>query len=91
MTYKLWIDGVLTSELPAAPPITKENIPVVCQSDTLVYRGEVTIRYTFQVFIEGIMSQIVADHNKMSLCTYVEVDGKVIKQWDGMTLEEFAC
>ena len=28
--YLLWINEVLVSQLPAAPPIKKDNIPVVC-------------------------------------------------------------
>ena len=28
--YLLWINEVLVSDLPAAPPIKKDNIPVVC-------------------------------------------------------------
>ena len=55
----------------------KENIPIVCQSENFVHRGEVTIRVTFNVFIEGLLSQIVADHNRRSLCTLLEVDGKI--------------
>ena len=35
--YLLWINGVLVTDLPAAPPIKKEDIPPVCQSDNLVF------------------------------------------------------
>lgn len=42
------------------------------------------------MFFKGILSQIVVDHNRRSLCTIIEVDGKVEKQWDGLTLEQFA-
>ena len=28
--YLLWIDGVLVTDLPSAPPIKKDNIPPVC-------------------------------------------------------------
>ena len=52
--YLLWINEVLTTDLPVAPPIKKENIPVVCQSDNLVFLGDVTKRVTFQLFIEGL-------------------------------------
>ena len=52
--------------------------------------GEVTTRITYQVFIEGVMSIIIAEHNRRSLCTTLEVEDKVIKQWDGVTLEKFA-
>ena len=45
--YLLWINEVLVSDLPAALPIKKENIPVVCQSDNLVFLGDVTKRVTF--------------------------------------------
>ena len=53
--YLLWINEVLVTDLPAAPPIKKENIPVVCQSDNLVFLGDVTKRVTFQLFIEGLL------------------------------------
>ena len=32
----------------------------------------------------------MVDHNRRSVCTIVEVDGKIERQWDGMTLEEFS-
>ena len=47
-------------------------------------------RVTFQLFIEGLLHQFVADHNARSLCTYLEVDGKISKQWDGVTLEQLS-
>ena len=74
------------TELPSAPLVAKENIPIVCQSENFVYNGEVTTRTTYNVFVKGILSQIVAEHNRRSLCTSVEADGKIIKQWDNMTL-----
>ena len=58
----------------------------MCQSENFVVNGEVMIRITYNVFIKGILSQIVAEHNRRSVCTLIEVDGKVIKQWDGLTL-----
>ena len=85
--YWFYINDTLVSELPKAPLITKSNIPVVCQSDNLVFLGDVTKRVTFQLFIEGLLHQFVAEHNARSLCTFLEVDGKVNKQWDGVTLE----
>ena len=63
---------------------------MVCQSENFEYKGEVTTRTTFNVFVKGILSQIVADHNRRSLCTFIEVDGKIDKQWDGLTLEQLA-
>ena len=81
---------MVVRDLPPAPPVKKEDIPVVCQSENLVFIGEVTTRITYQVFIEGEMSIIIADHNRRSLCTTLEVEDKVIKQWDGVTLEKFA-
>ena len=45
--YLFWVDGTLATDLPEAPPIQKENIPTVCQSDNLVINGEVTKRTTF--------------------------------------------
>ena len=45
--YSLWINDVLVSDLPAAPLIKKDNIPIVCQSDNLVFLGDVTKRVTF--------------------------------------------
>ena len=85
--YLLWINDTIVSQLPIAPLIEKENIPVVCQSDNLVFLGEVTKRVTFQLFINGLIHQFVADHNARSLCTFLEVDGKIEKQWDGLSLE----
>lgn len=67
--YLLWINDIQASTLPKAPPLKKENIPIVCQSDNLVLLGDVTKRTTFQIFIEGLMEQIEADHNARSLCT----------------------
>ena len=32
----------------------------------------------------------MAEHNCRSLCTSLEVDGKVIKQWDGVRLDKLA-
>ena len=52
----------------------------------MVFLGDVIKRVTFQLFIEGLLHQFIADHNARSLCTYLEVDGKVNKQWDGLTL-----
>ena len=84
--YLLWIDETLVSDLPPAPAIAKENITVVCQSENFVYMSEVIIRITYNVFVKGELSQIVAEHNRRSLCTILEVDGKIVKQWDGVTL-----
>ena len=88
--YLLWIDGKLVNDLPIAPPIPKDSIPVVCQSDILLVKNNVTTRVTYQVFIEGIMSTIIADHNARGLTSTLEVDGKIYKQWDGIKIEEFA-
>ena len=88
--YMLWINDTLSTRLPDAPLIEKENIPDVCQSDNLVFLGEVTKRVTFQLFINGLLHQFVADHNCRSQCTYLEVDGKINKQWDGVSLEQLA-
>ena len=80
----------MATELPKAPLIEKENIPILCQSENFVFNSEVTSRITYNVFIKGLLSQILAEHNRRSLCTKIEVDGKIVKQWDGMTLEQFA-
>ena len=88
--YLLWINDVLASELPKAPPIEKDHIPTVCQSENLVLMGDTIKRVTFQIFVHGLMHQIVADHNCRSLCTSLEVDDKIIKQWDGLRLDEIA-
>ena len=89
--YLLWINEVLVTDLPAAPPIKKENIPVVCQSDNFVFLGDVTKRVTFQLFIEGLLHQFIAEHNCRSLTTFLEVDDKIMKQWNGVTLEQLAA
>ena len=34
---------------------------------------------------------MIAEHNCRSLCTFLEVDGKIIKQWDGVSLEKIAA
>ena len=70
--------------------MAKENIPAVCQSENLIFLGDVTKRVTFQLFIHGLFHQFVAEHNARSLCTFLEVDGKISKQWDGLTLEQIA-
>ena len=36
------------------------------------------------------MEQIVAEHNARSLNTQYLVNDKIIKQWDGLTLEQIA-
>ena len=88
--YLLSINEVLVSELPPAPPIKKDNIPLVCQSDNHVFLGDVTKRVTFQLFIEGLLHQFIAEHNCRSLTTFLEVDDKIMKQWDGVTLEKLS-
>ena len=88
--YLLWIDQTLVTELTRAPAIEKEDIPDVCQSENFVFNGEVTVRTTFNVFVKGILSQIVADHNRRSLCTILEVDGKLVEQWNGVTLDKLS-
>ena len=45
--YILWINEVAVCDLPAAPPIKKDNIPPVCQSDNLVFFGDFIKRVTF--------------------------------------------
>ena len=88
--YNLTINTIPTSALPQAPPLKKENIPVVCQSDNLTFISDILTRVTFQVFIESILNQIVASHNARSLLTTLEVDEKIIKQWDGLSLKQIA-
>ena len=53
--YLLWINDILVTALLEAPPIQKDNIPPVCQSDNLVFLGDVTKRVTFQLFIDGLL------------------------------------
>ena len=67
--YLFWINGTLVTELQKAPLIQKENIPVVCQSENMVLLGDVIKRVTFQLFIEGLLHQFIAEHNARSLCT----------------------
>ena len=74
-----WVNDTLATDLQKAPPLKKDNIPVVCSSDNLVLLGDVIKRVTFQLFIEGLLHQFSAEHNARSLCTLLEVDGKVIK------------
>ena len=45
--YLLWINEVLASALPKAPPIQKDDIPAVCQSDNLVILNDIIKRVTF--------------------------------------------
>lgn len=89
-SYRLWIDDIFPEDLPDAPPVKKEDIPTVCQSENFEYFGEVTTRITFNVFLEGILCPIVAEHNRRSLYTFLEVDGKVEKYWEGITLDKLA-
>ena len=49
-----------------------------------------TKRVTFQLFIKGLLHQFIADHNSRSLTTFLEVDDKIEKQWDGVSLEQLA-
>ena len=88
--YLFWVNDILVTGLPKAPPIQKDNIPPVCQSDNLVFLGDVIKRTTFQIFIDGLLEQFVADHNARSRSTQYLVNDKIIKQWDGLTLEEIA-
>ena len=48
--YTLEINDVPVSELPEAPPITKENVPEVCRSDYTEFPGESRIRKTWNLF-----------------------------------------
>ena len=45
--FLFWINAVLASDLQKAPPIKKENIPVVCQSENMILLGDVIKRVTF--------------------------------------------
>ena len=63
----------------------------MCQSDNLVILNDIIKRVTFQLFILGLLHQMIAEHNCSSLCTSLEVDGKVIKQWDGVSLDKIAA
>ena len=56
----------------------------------MVILSDIIKRVTFQLFIFGILHQIFAEHNCRSLCTSLEVDGKIIKQWNGVSLEKIA-
>ena len=56
----------------------------------MVILSDILKRVTFQLFIYGILHQIIAEHNCRSRCTLLEVDGKIIKQWDGVSLEQIA-
>ena len=53
--FQLMIDDTLVTDLPPAPPIAKDDIPVVCQSDNFEMKGEVITRMTFNIFVEGIL------------------------------------
>ena len=86
--YYLCIDEFEAIELPPAPPVLKDNIETVCQSENLVFRSDITTRVTFNVFINGILQSIVAEHNRRSLITTLEVDGKIEKQWEGEPIEK---
>ena len=77
--YLFWINDTLVTDLEKASPNKKRDIPVVCQCENLVFLGDVVKRVTFQLFIEGLLHQFVADHNARSLCTFLEVDGKINK------------
>ena len=67
--YSFYVNDTLASDLPKAPLTNKADIPLICQSDNLVFLGDVVKRVTFQVFIEGLLHQFIADHNARSLCT----------------------
>ena len=45
--YLFTIDEVLANTLPKAPPIQKEDIAPVCQSDNLVILNDILKRVTF--------------------------------------------
>ena len=62
--YLLKIDGVDYEDLPKAPPITKEDIPAVCRSETIEHIGETVTRVTFQLFNDGVLTPWTAEHNK---------------------------
>ena len=57
----------------------------------MVILTDIIKRVTFQLFILGLLHQMIAEHNCRSLCTSLEVDGKVIKQWDGVSLNKIAA
>ena len=86
----MWINDKPVNELPIAPLVKKDNIPAVCQTDNFFFKGEVITRATFQVFVEGILHQFIAEHNARSLSTSLEIDEKIEKQWDGLKLDQIA-
>ena len=77
--YTLQVNDTIAKDLPNAPPIKKENIATVCQSDNLVLDSEVIKRTTFTMFIDGLMDQFIADHNSRSMTTQYIVNDKIIK------------
>ena len=62
--YSLHINDVLVTELPEAPPITKENIPEVCRSEITKWAGESRTRKTWMLFIRGEREVITIEHEK---------------------------
>ena len=45
--YLFWVNEVLANTLPKAPPIQKEDIAPVCQSDNLIILNDILKRVTF--------------------------------------------
>ena len=76
------------TDLPPAPPIAKDGFPDVCQSEILEVKSDAMMHVTYNVFVKCLHSAIVMDHNRKSKITILEVDGKIEKQWDGLTLEK---
>ena len=79
--YILYLDDVLATELPPAPPITKENLPPVCRSDVHEFCGETVTRLTWILFLFGVCTPFTAEFNKRMQTGTYSVDGKIVFQW----------
>ena len=80
--YVLHLDDELATELPEAPPITKDNLPPVCRSEVLEFIGETITRVTWTLFLSGVKVLFTAEHNRRMQTGSLLVSGKIVFQWN---------
>lgn len=72
---------MLVTELPPAPPITKDNLPPVCRSEPYEYMGETITRLTWTLFLFGVCTPFTAEFNRRSQTGTFSVGGKTVFHW----------
>ena len=79
--YVLTIEDVLASDLSKATPITMENIPDVCRSDVLAFKGKTITRVSWILFLKGSRISLTAVYNERLQTGILYQDGKILFQF----------